>query len=555
MVDTALTPVKIASLGIGSAIFFLAMVYVGSLTEDWIDSASDFLVSGREINALIIGFGVSAIALAGSMVSAIPEFVVDLGVFPTLMYMLSWVVVISLFGWYLAPIIRRTGVYTTCEWMEQRFDRKTRVVTAIGSVLAGLAVTAAQFVGIGAILAVITDIPFWQATLLITIVTLLYMYLGGLWAVTVTDFLQVALGIVGMIGLAAWLGLTFGGPSWVLANAPANLFDLWGTGVAQPISLQFNSPLTWGLGWIALVLGNQYYWIRIVSARSEHDAKRGPVLGGAIALLLVILLLVPGIYALVGLGAPDAAGYDIRGIVGVFILDLPVGLDALLLVTLLAAVMSTASTTIIGTTTILIRDAWEPIMGTAAASEEVVGPSRWFTVILSLLAWALAASWGASAALMLALGWAFVAPLAAVIVLGLLWPRTTGTGAFTGVIAGIVSVLVWEPTGMTEFAHATWPGVFVPALVAVVVSLVTNPPYYGEASWERSPSSSDGLVSSAGTETPPSGTVETTSTGRHELFRELAKPWTPVTVWNVVVERRGLERGGLVHLLTEGEEK
>ena len=547
MEPATLTTAKTLSLVGGSALFFALMVYIGSRTRQWVESASDFLVSGREINAVIIAFGLAAIGLAGSVVSGVPEYVVTYGFVPAVLYMVGWTVVVTLFGLVLAPIIRRTGVYTTPEWMHQRFDRKTRIVTAIGSVLAGVAITAAQFVGIGAILAVMTDVPFWQTTLAITVVTVLYMYLGGLWAVTVTDALQMLFGATAFALVAGWLVLTYGGPSWLLETTPAGTFSLTGTDAAPLVGLGFDNTLTWLLAWAALVIGNQYYWIRIVSARSERDATRGPILGGLMALGLVALLALPGAYAFGAFGAPATAGYDVRGIIGLFILELPIGLDALLLVALIAAVMSTASTTIIGTTTVLIRDVWEPLSGTAAGSDELVGPSRLFTVVLGLLAWLLAASWTESALLLLGLGMAFVGPLAAVILLGLFWPRTTGTGAFAGVLVGIVAVGIWEPTGLSSVAHATYPGLFAPAIVAILVSLVTAPPYYGADDWHRSRSAPQTESVADGGGVAESG--EETRTRTRTLARELTKPWTPSERWNRAIEARGRERHGIVSLL------
>jgi len=199
--------------------------------------------------------------------------------------------------------------------------------------------------------------------------------------------------------------------------------------------------------------------------------------------------------------------------------------------------MSTASTTIIGTATILVRDVWEPLRGAAAGSEEVVGPSRLFTVALGFAAWVLAAVWTGSAALLLALGWAFVGPLASVVILGLVWRRTTGTGAFLGILLGIVSVLVWEPTGLAEFAHATWPGLFVPAIVTVVVSLLTEPPYYGKPGWESEQPAGGVGAPGSGTEEPSKTRADSRRTRR--VARELTKPWTPFEKWNRAVERRG----------------
>ena len=536
--------VKVASLLLGTLAFFGLMVYIGIYTKNWIDSASDFIVSGREVNYLIIAAAFAAIGLAGSMVSAVPEFAIAWGVFPAAMYLLAWCAMVIVFGWFIAPIIRRTGVYTTSEWMEQRFDRRTRIVAAIGSALGIIGVVSAQFVGIGVILAEMTDLPYVITSLAILLVTLAYMYLGGLWAVTVNDVVQIVFGAVAMVAITAWLVITFGSPSWLASETPA-MVEVWGTGVVEPISLTFNSPFTWFFGWGALIIGNQYYWIRLVSARSERGAKRGSVLGGILtAIFFTVLLALPGAYALAAYGPPGEAGYAAGGVFGLLILEMPPVMDAFVLVAIIAALMSTASTAIIGIVSILIRDVYEPLVGKASTSDELMGPSRLFTIGVGVLAWLWAVSWEESAGLMLALGWSFLGPLVSVILLGLVWRRLTSTGAFLGITAGIVAVIVWQYVPVEQFtaleaplgayAHETWVSLIVPAIVSIGVSLVTDPPYYGRKHWtppqrERSDNGPGGDTSSE------------PSTDLQEIAVNLAKPWTLSERWNSYVLRRGRE--------------
>lgn len=541
---------KIVSLVFGTLVFFGLMVYIGIRTENWIDSASDFIVSGREINYLIIGAAFAAIGLAGSMVSAVPEFAIAWGVFPAAMYLLAWCVVVVIFGWFIAPIIRRTGVYTTSEWMEQRFDRKTRIVAAVGSAIGIIGVVSAQFVGLGAILAELTNVPFFVTSLAILVITLAYMYLGGLWAVTVNDAIQIVIGAAAMVLVTAWLFITFGSPGWLATETP-EMVALWGTGVVEPIALTFNSPFTWLFGWSALIIGNQYYWIRLVSARSEKGAKRGSVIGGILtAIFFTVLLALPGAYALAAYGAPADAGYSSAGVFGVLLLEMPPLLDAFILVALISALMSTASTAIIGIVSILIRDVYEPLVGQASTSEELVGPSRIFTIAIGVLAWLWAVSWQEGAGLMLALGWSFLAPLVSVILLGLVWRRLTSTGAFLGITAGILAVLIWQYVPVEQFtplgtplgaiAHETWVGLGIPAIVAILVSFVSSPPYYGRSDWTppaREQSSTDDQSTADPTPDLQNITVE------------LAKPWTPSERWNNFVVRRGHEKGGILLIL------
>lgn len=546
-----LTLVKIASLAGGTAIFLGVMMYVGIKTEQWIDAASDFIVSGREINYLVIGAAFAAIGLAGSMVSAVPQFAIAWGVFPASMYLLAWCAMIVVFGFLFAPIIRRTGVYTTSEWMEQRFDRKTRMIAALASAIGIIGVTAAQFVGLGVIIAELTDFPYVVTSLAVLLVTLAYMYLGGLWAVTVNDVIQVVFGAIAIVLVTAWLWLTFGSPAWLAEQSPAML-SLWGTGVVEPVALTFNSPFTWFFGWGALIIASQYYWIRLVSARSEQGAKKGAIFGSILtAVFFTVLLALPGAYVLAAFGPPSEAGYASGGVFGLLILEMPLLLDALVLVALIAALMSTVSTTIIGIVSILIRDVWEPLVGMSTTSDELMKPSRYFTLLVGVLAWLWAVTWSESAALMLALGWSFLAPLVAVFVLGLFWKRTTSDGAFTGIISGIAIVMLWQYAPMSlwaslglsqppaAFAHETWVGLFVPAVVTVVVSLVTTPRYYATDDWSMPTETGDQMATDGGRR----------QTDLQPLALELAKPWTPSSRWNDYVEQRGSEDGVLVSLL------
>ncbi|WP_227377840.1 sodium:solute symporter family protein [Haladaptatus halobius] len=540
MVESALDTAKIASLLVGVILFFGLMLYVGYRTEKWIESTSDFIVSGREINYLVIGAGFAAIGLAGSQVSALPEFAINLGLLPASLFMLTWCVFLVIFGWKIAPYIRRSGVYTTSEWMEQRFDRRTRMVAAVGSALGIIGVVAAQFVGLGLVMAELTDFSYLYTSFGILLITLVYMYLGGLWAVTVNDVIQIVIGGIAMIVIAGWMFVYFGSPAWLAETAP-EMTSLSGTGAMKPVALTFNSPVTWFIGWGALIIGNQYYWIRLVSARSEDAAKKGTMLGGVLAAIFFSLLLaLPGAYAVAAYGAPKEAGYNSGGVFGVLLLEMPPLMDAFVLIALISALMSTASTAIIGIVSILIRDVWEPLVGQATTSDELMGPSRFFTVLIGVTAWVWAVTWQETAALMLALGWSFIAPLVSVILLGLAWPRLSASGAFYGISTGIIAVLLWQygPWGLSAYAHETWVGIFIPAIVAMAVSLVTEPPYYGKADWKEK--------SRSDTITPGEGQPQPDLQG---LAVELSKPWTPSSRWNEFVENRGVKGGLLPTLL------
>ena len=250
-------------------VYFILMVVIGLITKKWITSMSDFFISGREVSSASIGLGLAAIIFSGATLPAISGLAITHGLWIGSLYMWGWSIGIIVFGWILAPAIRRSGVYTLPEWAHIRFDHKTRTVVAIATSLAAFGALFAQVVGLGNNLTALTGIPYWGTTLILTVLCTFYMYSGGFWALSVSDMAHMTVIIIALIVGVGYLLIEVGDPVTVfksVAGADWRIFTFAGK---ADWSLRFPSIPSLAFGWFLTMLGCQYYWMRAVGGRSE----------------------------------------------------------------------------------------------------------------------------------------------------------------------------------------------------------------------------------------------------------------------------------------------
>jgi solute:Na+ symporter, SSS family len=450
--------------------FFVLLVYIGRLTSRWIASSADFFVSGREVSLLINACAIGGIGLAASFVSAIPQFAVTLGFFPACLFGLMWAVSVILFGSLVGGFIRRSGTYTISEWLGMRLGARTRVVCAACQVLGTVSVMAANIAGIAAILEPMTGYPYIVNVVAITTGFLLYTFLGGMWAVTIVDVAQIAIGLPAYY----WVSARLLHQTDFLAGLPEAGWRLHDIAGRLPLfDLTFPSALTFVLTWLLFVFGSQYYWIRLASARSERGAIGGAVWGGTLGItLLVAPMALIGLFAVTlvpGPWAPNQAWGQLVGHV------LPAPLAVWMLIAVLGASMSTASTALMGASSTVLRDFYQRFARPEATSRELVLPGRIAVLGAGALTCLLAVFYPGGAAWLLAAAGAWFGTPAVVLLLSIYWRRITPAGGFWGILAGLTATLAWQlGPYWKSVAHMVCIATAVTLSVSVLVSWLTQ---------------------------------------------------------------------------------
>jgi SSS family solute:Na+ symporter len=365
---------------------------------------------------------------------------------------------------FMGRWVRRSGVMTGAEWMVTRFgDRPdgqaARTAYSLMAVVTLTAFVAYAFEGIGKFAAVFLPLDPTACALLIFSITTLYVLLGGLYSVVITNVIQTVVLTIGSIVIAAvaythlspdvlagaaptdGTSLTSLAPQWRLEHAadlPADYagYELFGALV-----------LVWVVKGLLLNLGGpgQMYDFQIfLSTRSPRDAcKLGAAWSGflivrwAMCMGIALLAITKGIEIVNQSGKTDAESVMPK------VLEMYLGTPILGLVIagLLAAFMSTFSATVNAGASYIVRDLWQPLVRPDADQKHLVRASYVATLaivligtLIGLCADSIRQVWDW---LMMALGAAFVIPN----VLRWYWWRFNGWGYAAGTLAGLAGAL------------------------------------------------------------------------------------------------------------------
>ncbi|KKM11528.1 sodium:solute symporter [Clostridiales bacterium PH28_bin88] len=483
--------------------FAVILTYAGYYTRRWIADSSDFILAGREVSLLINIFGVAAIGYAGTSIALAPGFAVSFGFWGSM----AWSGIYSLgglamYGIIFANFIRKCGAQTLPEWLEMRYSPNVRLLVTITTIFGLTGIMANNVVSLAATVAGYAGWPLWVAITLCFMIILLFSFFSGLWAVTMTDFIQMILGLIAIPLFVLALVSKYGGGEFLSASWPGS--DIWTAGFAGaklPIfTFKYPSVLTFIILFAAfLVWGNNYYWLRVASCRSERTAKMSFVWAG---LILVFIIYVPlaliGLYAAAAnpqLFAPVGKLANVAAY-GYMMKSFGVMLASFLLIGALAASISTAATAHIGATSTAVRDIYQRVYKPNATAKELLMPSKVILLLLGGLTWLLSYYPGGPVYLF-AFANAWLGPPAVLVMLGIVWRRFTAMGAWWGILIGMGTMAVltllelMKIYSISTIMHVGVAGLFATLIPAVLVSLVTKPKYYGETTWNADPAAGE----------------------------------------------------------------
>lgn len=406
---------------------------------------------------------------------------------------------------YMGKWVRRSNVMTAAEWMTTRFGgdsggRFARTAYALMAVLTLASFVGYAYQGIGKFASVYipleslaqhTSLPWLQhvlaeheagcLALFIIGATTLYVVLGGLYSVVVTDVVQTVILTLGSLIIAyiAWANLT---PEllgklpegWTSLSVPWRIEGLAGTDNAQ-FECFGALVIVWVLKGLLLNAGGpaqMYDFQRFLAARDARDAAK---VGAAWSIFLIVRWAMAVGIALLALTGVAGVSDSEKVMPLVLLKFLPAGLRGVVIAGLLSAFMSTFSSTVNSGASFIVRDLWQPYFRPNASERESVRCSYVATILLVLAgvgigfqAASIAQIWGW---IMMSLGAGVVIPN----VLRWYWWRMNGWGYAFGTLGGILlsCVALLFPEAPAYYVFFLICGASL--IASVVVSLATRP--------------------------------------------------------------------------------
>ena len=276
---------------------------------------------------------------------------------------------------FLAPKFRAATVKTVPEYFRRRYGKSAGLITAIIMLLPLVGLTAGQFIASSVILSTMLGIGYKTAVIIVAVVVTIYSVMGGLWSVTLTDFVQVFLIIIGMIIAVPFAVTLAGGWDAVVANGPAETFDMFSGYTPMGIlSLTVMYVATFTVGQEAV---SRYY-----AARDGKAARQGSVLAAVLNFVYAFVPAVLGVIvlALISMGKFSAADFEAVGAryaLPVLAMEaMPAVICGLLFAGIISATMSSSDSDLLGAGSIFANDIYRAVLKPDATSKEVMNVTK-----------------------------------------------------------------------------------------------------------------------------------------------------------------------------------
>lgn len=426
---------------ISISLYFLLLVGVAI----WVirkkeDNTEDYFLAGRNVGWFVVGASIFAsnigsehvVGLAGTGAS---------NKLPLLIYEIhAWVVL--MLGWVFLPFYARSGVFTMPEFLEKRFDARSRWVLSVFSIVAYVLtkISVTIYAG-GVVVSALLGIDFWTGAIATVILTGLYTVLGGMRAVVYTETLQAILLVVGAAVLT-FVGLDkVGGWGSMVDTLGPEYFNMW-----RPAT---DPDFPWPSLFITSTIVGIWYWCtdqyivqRTLTAKNIKEGRRGTIFGALLKLLPVFLFLIPGVIALTLKMRRELHWESADEAFPVLMSNLlPSGLRGLVAAGLLAALMSSLASVFNSCSTLFTVDVYKKLRPNTPEKKLVrTGQiATVFVVIIGIIWIPIMANISGVLYEYLQSVQSYIAPpITAVFLLGIFYKRINATGAFATLIMGIL---------------------------------------------------------------------------------------------------------------------
>jgi solute:Na+ symporter, SSS family len=508
------------------SLYFVFVLGIGWTLRRYMKTSTDFFLSGRSIPAWITGLAFISANLGAQEVIGMGASGAKYGIMTSHFYWVGAIPAMVFVGIFMMPFYYGSKARSVPEYLKLRFDEKTRGFNAISFATMTVFSSGVSMYALAKLFEILLSWNFHFSLLISALIVLAYIFLGGLTSAIYNEVLQfflIALGFLpltflGLKDMGGWDGLKakLVGVATSHGYAAGTWTESW-----RHMSTAASNPM--GVEWFGMVMGLGFvlsfgYWCtdflvvqRAMAANSMSAARRTPLIAAFPKMVIPALVILPGMIAIalesqstgghfLPLQADGSLNYNMA-VPAMLAHYFPQGLLGLGLTALMASFMSGMAGNVTAFNTVWTYDIYQSYIRPGQSDKHYLWMGHMATIfgVLLSVAAAYAAAKFNNIMDMLQLVFAFVnAPLFATFMLGMFWRRTTGHGAFLGLISGTAAAAVHHgltlpvgaPVGIkggwigpivhnypSEMAQNFWTAIFawsVCFLVTILISSVTQ---------------------------------------------------------------------------------
>jgi len=268
--------------------YLLVTIAIGLLAAKRVKSSADFAVAGRHLPLAMIVTTTFATWFGSETVLGIPAKFLNGGLHGVVEDPFGAGSCLILVGVFFAARLYRMNLLTISDYYRERYGRAVEVICSLLIMLSYLGWVSAQVSALGLVFSLLSggaiSVPVGMVIGVVSI--LAYTLFGGMWSVAITDFIQMIILVGGLTILAVFAAQQAGGAGQVLdLVASRDLFRFLPEPSFKDVVFFIAAAITMMLGSIP----QQDVFQRVMSAKDERAATRGPVIGGICYILFAFV--------------------------------------------------------------------------------------------------------------------------------------------------------------------------------------------------------------------------------------------------------------------------
>jgi SSS family transporter len=472
---------KVTLALIAVIVYSIGMLIIGWLSKERIRNMADYIVAGRRLGFWLAYGTITATWFCAGTVLGGAAMTYSFGVRGVIMDPIGASVCLILFSLFFASILRKLKYLTIADFFRVKYGRTMEIVSSAIQVLAYIGWLGGLLVAYSVVFQVLLGLTFEQGVLLGTVVTVAYTFLGGMWSVTLTDFVQMMLLLAGLIIMVPYVISAAGGWGAVTTQIPADAYSILPGENFEYLGYVGMIGLAYYIAsWMNQAIGSlscQDLVQRSLAAKDEKTAKYASFAAGITYATLGMIGPLIGIWARLIITDIE----DPNLVIPTLALNLlPAPLFALVTVGLIALIMSSADSSLIIPPSVIVNNLI-PMIWPNMDDKTKVLLTRILVLVTAFVSLAIAL-WAATIYFLTQIAWYLILFVQAIpFIFGIYWRKANRTGAIASVIT---NVALWIPL-IYYFYQQTediWLAIYTPgpfvipigAAVFVIASLLTQ---------------------------------------------------------------------------------
>lgn len=420
-------------------LYLLLTILVGFFAARKVKTSGDYMLAGRSLPIVLSSAALFATWFGSETVFGASSQFLKEGLYGVIEDPFGAALCLTLFGIFFAKKLYNMNLLTLGDYFKVRYGKRTELIASLCLAPPYVGYIAAQLVAMGLILSVVTGMELWVSVVISSAVVTLYTYIGGMWAISITDFFQSIIIIVGLLVLAVILAGKAGGAATVLSEVPRENFKFFP-------DANWKDMVTWLAAWSVLGLGSlpsQDVFQRTMSSGSAKTAVWSCYIG---AILYLTIAMLPLFIALCTKHLyPEQINGDTQMTLPNMVLahtSMPI--QIMFFGSLLSAIMSTTSSAILAPASIFSENFVKPLWGHKFSDKQFLFLTKISVLLFSAVGTAMACMRSNIYELVGESSILSLVSLFVPLTLGLYWKRSTSGGALCAMAFGIVSWIYFE---------------------------------------------------------------------------------------------------------------